>query len=370
MQDDIAKLIATQLKISLGIEEVISERGTNIIEAYENVLKGRHLHNKILYRSNLSLDMQKSLFYDIEKLFIKAIEIDSNYADAHAELANLYDAGIDIFVHDSTLKSKSHFEIEIAYRLNPNSGIVNFVKGAIYSRNNELEKAQELYVKALEIDPQNLTMGYDFLASELMLYGMYDEARLLFIKYLEYDPINTLILRRKGYDNQLMGRFDAAEKDFKETLLLGDNSSNYLLTRLYCLKKDLINADLYFDKFLQSDAYNIDQEKTLNAYLLAAKGDQKALDFLRSQEILLMLGNYDEWFDYMGAFFEKNPIRCYYHQLTVDPINTEGVHQEYLNLFYPLRKHPRYSAMLESQKKRYEDNVRRFSLKNSILKDM
>ena len=51
-------------------------------------------------------------------------------------------------------------------------------------------------------------------------------------------------------------------------------------------------------------------------------------------------------------------------------IPIDHMYQEYLNLFSPLRKHPRYSAMLESQKKRYEDNVRRFSLKNSILKDM
>lgn len=370
MYDDIARLIATQLKISLGIEEVINERGTNSIKAYENVLKGKHLHEMNLYRGNLSLDKEKSLFYDIEKLFIKAIEIDSTYALAHAELASLYDSGIDIFVRDSTFKSKSQFEIDIAYRLNPNLGIVNLVKGSIYSRNIEREKAHNFFIKALELDPQNLRMGYDYLASHLMLYGMYDEARLLFIKYLEYDPINTFILRRKGYDNQLMGRFDAAEKDFKEILLLGDNSSNYLLTRFYCLKRDLIKAELYFDKFLQSDAYNIDQEKTLNAYLLAAKGDQKALDFLRSQEILLMLGNYDEWFEYMETFFEKNPIRCYYHQLTVDSNKTEGIHQAYLDLFLPLREHPRYTAMLESQKKRYEDNVRRFSLKNSILKDM
>jgi len=83
-----------------------------------------------------------------------------------------------------------------------------------------------------------------------------------------------------------------------------------------------------------------------------------------------MLGSYDEWFDYMDAFFEKNPSRCYYHQLTVDQNNTEGVHQAYLNLFLPLRENPRYLPMLKSQKKRYEDNVRRFSLKNSILKDM
>ena len=83
-----------------------------------------------------------------------------------------------------------------------------------------------------------------------------------------------------------------------------------------------------------------------------------------------MLGNYDEWFDYMEAFFEWNPMRCYYHPLTVDPIKTKGIHQAYLDLFLPLRKHPRYPAMLESQKIRYNDNIKRFSLKNAILKDI
>jgi TolB-like protein/Tfp pilus assembly protein PilF len=370
MQDDIAKVIVAKLKISLGIEEISNERGTNSIEAYENVLKGKHLYNMNFHRSNLTSDKLKSLFYDIEKLFKKAIEIDSTYADAHAHLADLYDTGIDIFANDSIFKIKSENEMDIAYGLNPNSGIVNYVKSLIYNRNNDQDNTHAFLIKALEIDPQNLTIAYDQLATSLMLYGLYDEARLLFIKYLEYDPINILILRRIGYVNQLMGRFDAAEKYYKELQLLGYENSYFLLCRLYCLKKEIPKAEEYLELFLKNDNTSLNSEKTLKAYLLAAKEDQQALEFLRSQEILLMLGNYDEWFEYMELFFNNNPMRCYYHQLTIDPNVTKGMHQEYLNLFLPLRNYAKYNRLLKEQGLRYENNYKRFSLKNSILKNM
>ena len=313
----------------------------------------------------------QGLFYKSEMFFLKAIELDSTYAEAHAELANLYDSGYHwVFPKDSTFIKKAEKEIDIAYRLNPMSGRVNYNIGIIYQSQNHPDKAIEYFLNSIELNPEDAYESYNQIASKLMSNGLYNEARLIFMKSLQYNPIEQYSIRRKGYANQLMGRFDAAEKDYQESLLLGDEGSLFMLSRLYCLKKDILKAENYFEMFLKSDDYNERNENTLNAYILAAKGDQKALDFLRSQEILLMLGNYDEWFDYMEAFFNKNLERSYYHQLTIDPNKTEGIHQAYLDLFVPLRKHPRYPAMLESQKKRFDENVRRFSLKNSILKDV
>ena len=240
----------------------------------------------------------------------------------------------NIFPNDSTFRNKSLIAIERAYKINPNSSIVNYAQSEIKNSLKEHDERHYFLVRAVELDPFKAFRAYTDLASRLMFIGLYDEAIILFDKIVELDPVDLVYLHRRGYANQLFGRFDAAEKDYKEELQIDNNRPVFGIFILYCLKGEIALAEKYFNKFINSGIGSKEQENNLRAYLLAAKGDQKALDFLRSQEILLMLGNYDEWFDYMEAFFERTPMRCYYHPLTVDPNQTEGIHQGLFGFVY------------------------------------
>jgi len=370
MQDDIAKSISKQLKLSLGIEDVSNRRGTNNVEAYQYLLKGEHIHYNEIFQRNESPELNQKLFYEAETLFLKAIELDSTYADAHAELADLYDSANWIFPNEPSFALKARHEMDLAYQLNPNSSLVNYVKGIFSDRQRDQDGAYQYLAKSFKIDPYKGMRSAHRLLSKLMYYGLYEDAIKLTTKVLEYDPLDLESIWRLGFANQLLGNYDIAEKHYQEALKFGRNNMDYVLSRFYCLERNIAKAEFHFNEYLRSTSYTAESENTLKAYLLAAKKDQKALEFLRSSDILLMIGNYDEWFDYMDAFFEKAPLRSYYYPLSIDPKISKNVHQEYLNLFLPLKKNPRYPKMYEEQKRRFDDNVRRFGLKNSALKDL
>lgn len=370
MQDDIAKSISKQLKLSLGIEDVTNQRGTNNVEAYQYLLKGEHIHYNEIFDQNKTSEVNQKLFYEAEALFLKAIELDSTYADAHALLADLYDSASWIFPNDSSFTLKAQHEMDLAFQLNPNSSLVNYVKGVFYERYDDHDNAFGSFAQSFKIDPYKGMRSAHKLLSRLMYYGLYEDAIKLTFKVLEYDPLDLESIWRLGFANQLLGNYDIAEKYYLEALKFGRDNMHYVLSRFYCLERNIPKAELHFNEFLKNDNYTSERENTLKAYMLAAKKDKKALEFLRSSDILLMLGNYDEWFYYMDAFFEKNPMRSYYYPLSIDPKVSKNVHQEYLNIFLPLRKNPRYSKMYNEQKRRFDDNITRFGLKNSVLKDL
>jgi len=61
----------------LGIK-ALDGKGTQSIEAYENYLKGVYTH------MNLPHPISRDMFNISEQFFLKAIELDSSFADAHA----------------------------------------------------------------------------------------------------------------------------------------------------------------------------------------------------------------------------------------------------------------------------------------------
>ena len=76
---------ALAVKLTAGEEELVTQRGTDNVKAYDAYLQGwEHLHR------NTSEDAVKAVTY-----FNKAIEFDSNYGRAHAALARTYTHSID-----------------------------------------------------------------------------------------------------------------------------------------------------------------------------------------------------------------------------------------------------------------------------------
>lgn len=180
IQDDIAAKISKKLKVTFADTE---KRATPVnMEAYEQLLKGRFYVDKYI-----------TFFDKALACFTRAIEIDPNYAEAYAELANLH------FLYTMYLISppregfrKAKFYAEKALQLNEELGGAHFLLGQLYFWQDwNFEKAKKQYEKAdlalvpfyftgIVIDPWYYAFGY----------GDFDKAANSMLKIIENDPLS------------------------------------------------------------------------------------------------------------------------------------------------------------------------------------
>ncbi|MFQ5825159.1 MAG: protein kinase, partial [bacterium] len=128
VQDDVSEAIARALLKKLTTKEVeeIKTKQTKNSEAYEYYLKGEYFHYRKFLVTVRMEDFRKS-----EKMFKKAIDLDPNYALAHAGLADLYNSYTYRIKDDKEYGDLQQNYIERAFRLDPNSAYVNRVKSYV-----------------------------------------------------------------------------------------------------------------------------------------------------------------------------------------------------------------------------------------------
>ncbi len=180
VQDDIAAKISKKLKVTFSNHEK-KEAPVNM-EAYEQLLKGRFYVDKyIMY-------FEKAL-----ACFTRAIDIDPNYAEAYAELANLH------FLFTMNLLEppregfrRAKFYADKALSLNDELSGAHFLLGQLYFWQDwNFKKAKEQYEKAdmatvpfyntgIKIDPWFYAFGY----------GNFDKAAQAMLKMIEKDPLS------------------------------------------------------------------------------------------------------------------------------------------------------------------------------------
>ena len=144
IQQNVAKQIAEQLQINLTMEEEkrIDYNPTDNLEALKLYQKGR-----LLADNRTIKDLESSI-----EFYQKAIELDPNYAQAYAEIANSYYI-MDGFGQINRDKINSY--IEKAFAINPNTTRAYTVKAMIYRKDEHWEKAKEYFEKALELNPND-----------------------------------------------------------------------------------------------------------------------------------------------------------------------------------------------------------------------
>jgi len=189
IQSEISRKIVAAIAVELTPEEErrLAEVPTQNLEAYEAYLRAR----EIIYSSNYSRSQEAAAQPWLEK----AVALDPEYTEAHAELADIYGQaywrGIDT---SEAFLAKYRSTINRALELNPDSPSALRASANYYYRvENDYRKSLVLLKQALENAPGHADLLGDIALSQRRL-GLWRESVASFRKTLELDPSNRFYL--------------------------------------------------------------------------------------------------------------------------------------------------------------------------------
>ena len=201
IQDEIAKEVADQLAISLGLDSKhkIHERTTDLI-AYENYLKANQL---FLQRGRGNLDEALALLNDVTTR-------DPEFAPAQSLVASIYTI-YQSFASDDEYRANREKWFDIgknaavrALELDPDSAEALGALGFYAYYNFDFIKAYEHFDQALELEPNN-PIVLDILAQAGLDVGYLDEARQHITKAIALDPLVAVYQNIQGWSYGAIG---------------------------------------------------------------------------------------------------------------------------------------------------------------------
>ncbi len=215
IQSEIAQKIASQLKAILTPKEIeqIDKQRTDNLEAYNSYLMGRYFWNK---RTEQSL--KKSVEY-----FEQALAADSEYASAHAGLADAYLVLLwmgELPRPDGS--SKIREQALNALEIDPKLAEAHATLGCLAYFEWRWQEAETELVKAIELNP-NYATARQWYAEYLDTFGQSAEAREQFNRALELDPLSLMIHIMSSANYYNAGELDKALKENQKVLELDKN---------------------------------------------------------------------------------------------------------------------------------------------------
>ena len=190
IQDEISAAIVAALSETLGLApdnapQTASETNPDAYDAY---LLGQHLIKK-----RTRADIEAALQH-----FEKSVDLDPDYAPAHAQLAlaayllTSSPATYGTFTLDESL-SIAEPAIERALELDPNHAEANAIRGVIFSAKLRIDEAIEYFEKALASNP-SLTDVRNWYSLDLEETGRAAEAFEIIKDAYAVDPLSVLTL--------------------------------------------------------------------------------------------------------------------------------------------------------------------------------
>jgi len=221
IQREIATAIADQLQVSLsGAEQArLVGEATASTEAYEAYLRGRYFWNQ---RTAESIRTAISEFQ-------RAVDLDSNYAEAYSGLADSY-LLIDNYVFRTMPDYRTNSELGLAaaqraVSLRPDLGMAHASLGFGLWMVGDWENAERELERAIELNP-GYAIAHMWRAFVLASTGRADEAVGPAQRALELDPVSRVISLVSGEVFLLGGRMEEAIEQLRETIGLAPEWSN------------------------------------------------------------------------------------------------------------------------------------------------
>ena len=154
-------------------------------------------------------------------MYNRAIELDPQFAAAHARVSNLHSDMYWFHYDRSENRLQMSWEaIKKAEQINPNLYLLHNAKGWYYYHGFlEYEKALKEFYKALEFHP-NDEDAYMGIASVLRRQGNVDEAATMFKKAISTNPRSSLNYDQLGETLFLLRQYDEARKNLEHSISL------------------------------------------------------------------------------------------------------------------------------------------------------
>jgi serine/threonine protein kinase/Tfp pilus assembly protein PilF len=262
IQDDISQAIVKALRVILteGEKKAIEKRVANV-QAYDFYLRGRQYFHQ-LSRKNLEFSKQ---------MFNKAIQIDPDYAMAHAGVADSCSILYMYFdARDFNLRQADAASLK-ALELDPDLAEAHASRGLAVSLSKRWEEAAEEFEKAMRLDPKLYEAPY-FYGRARFAEGKAEESIKMFERAANLRPedFQAPILLAQAYDSlgdnsnasswyrrgvQILGERMELNPDDTRALILGAVSLARLGERDRSL--DMANRALSVDPDDSALLYNV-----------------------------------------------------------------------------------------------------------------
>ena len=210
LQDEISRAIVAKLRVVLLGRRArpIVETATRNTEAYELYLKGRYHWNK---------RTEEGLRRSVE-LFKEAIRHDSNYALAHAGIADAYvTLGIYGAVAPAEAMPEAIRAAEHALGLDSKSAEAISALGCVRALYLWDRDAEADFQRAIELDPKNAKAHHWYASNYLMPLARFAEARAQIEIALRLDSLSPAIHATVGVLLYFERRFDEAIAHLSKT---------------------------------------------------------------------------------------------------------------------------------------------------------
>jgi non-specific serine/threonine protein kinase len=209
IQEGIAENIADALQVTLSpnVKRAMETAPTSDVEAYDFYLRGRNFFNRSRTRKDLEL---------AEKMFSRAIEIDPEYAFAHAGLAGCYSYLYEYHSIEGTLE-KANQASELAVELGPELAEAHTARGLALSLTEQWEDAAKEFETAIRLNPKSWD-PYFYYARSQFRQGKLEEAAWLFETSSSLDPLTYQGLSLLPQIYRSLGRESDARKADRRAL--------------------------------------------------------------------------------------------------------------------------------------------------------
>jgi len=342
IQSDVAQQVAAALKARLtsGERQRIERRPTDDFEAYNLYLKGRYFWDK------RGEGLAKGLEY-----FQRALEIDPDYAPAHAGVADCY-ALFGFYGYVPAMEALPKAKAAALRALESDEGLAEAHSSLGFGRlyyDWDLQAAERDFERAIELNPGYAPAHYWY-AGVFASLGRFEDGIGQDQRALEVDPLSVFANAHYGWT--LIGdrQYERAREQLKRTLELDESFAlaHWLLGHAYAY-------DSRFDDGIRHLTQAVELSSRLPwflaslgwAYGVAGRTDEaravlSELDAIRRERYVrsfyfavvhIGLGELPEALDALEEAFEERDM--YMVLLKVDP------------MFDGLRSEPRFIALLK-----------------------
>jgi TolB-like protein/DNA-binding winged helix-turn-helix (wHTH) protein/Flp pilus assembly protein TadD len=215
LESDVAQTIARKVEVTITGEEHarLSAARTVDPEAYEAYLKGRYYWNKRTADS-----MPKAAFY-----FEQAISKDPGYGAAYSGLADC-NSGLAWhgFMSPAEVLPKAYAAAQKAVEIDSQSAEAHASLALVLDHKWDWARAEVEFKRALELNPQ-YPNAHHWYGDYLSIQGRHDEALVEAKRALELDPLNLMIGTWVGLRYYLARRYDGAIEQSQNTVELDLN---------------------------------------------------------------------------------------------------------------------------------------------------